>query len=301
MRISTLSRHFREGVKSIIRNGWMTFASVSSISISLFILGLFVILSLNVNFISQQIENQVTIRVYLEQGTSAETRNSLQKDIQSIADVEKVTFVSKDEGLNMLKEQLGDSLDGLEGENNPLNDSFTVEMKDPRTVENAANQISSMNEGKTPKPIVKVDYGKDTVDTLFKMTTVVRYVGLIFVVCLVFTSMFLISNTIKLTILARNREIRIMKMVGATNGFIRWPFFIEGALIGFCGAIIPVVLLLYGYWMLFKSISMNLNMLGIHLKPYSEISLPLGGLLMGIGLVIGIWGSTISVRKFLKV
>ncbi|CAG7633716.1 Cell division protein FtsX [Paenibacillus solanacearum] len=305
MRISTVVRHLREGTKNVVRNGWMSFASISSIAISLFILGVFLVLTLNVNFLAKQIEQQVEIRVYLEVNTPQDQITQLHSDISAIPKVDKVTFVSKEEGLKYLREKLGESgkqlLEGFDGENNPLNDSFTVEVTEPRGVAQVAQQISSLNNGKTTKPIYRVSYGQGTVETMFKVTSIVRNIGLVLVAGLALTAMFLISNTIKITIVARRREIGIMKLVGATNSFIRWPFFIEGALLGIIGSVIPVVVLLYGYWQLMKSVELDLNLLLIQLLPYHEIYLQVGGLLLGIGVLIGIWGSTLSVRKFLRV
>ncbi|WP_058300393.1 permease-like cell division protein FtsX [Gorillibacterium timonense] len=301
MKISTLRRHFREGTRSMYRNGWMTFASISSITISLFILGLFLMLGINVNYMSNQLENQVTIKVYLELKTPQAVREEIQTDIQAMPEVKKVVFVSKEEALKTMRETMGDPLEGLDGENNPLPDGFVIEVKEPRTVQSVTEQIQKLNDGREPKPIEQVKYGKGTVDALFKVTTIVRNIGIVFVVALVFTSMFLISNTIKLTILARNREIKIMKLVGATNGFIRWPFFIEGALIGFQGALIPAALLTYGYHLMLEFFQPGLVTVMLKMSPFKSTAYPIGGVLMAIGLVIGIWGSTISVRKFLKV
>ena len=305
MKISTFLRHIREGSKSIIRNGWMTFASIGSISISLFILGVFLLLAVNVNYLAQQIEKQIEIRVYLEVNTPQDEITSLQNAIAAIPEVSKVTFVSKEEGLEFLRDRLGESgktlLEGFDGENNPLNDSFTVEVKDPHQVPSVARQIASLNDGKFPKPIYKVNYGQGTVETLFKVTRIIQNVGLVLVAGLALTSMFLISNTIKLTIFARNREISIMKLVGATNGFIRWPFFIEGALLGIIGSLIPAGILLYGYWKLLVISRVELSLLMVELKPFEEISVILAALLLGIGVLIGIWGTLISVRKYLRV
>lgn len=305
MTINTVGRHLREGGKNVIRNGWMTFASVSSIAISLLILGLFLILSLNINYLSQQIEKQVEIKVFLQTNVSADARTSVQTSLQSMPEIAKLTFVSKEQGLVELRERMGENgkafLEGLDGENNPLNDSFTVEVKEPREVAQTATKIQAMNDGKSQPPILRVSYGKGTVEQLFKITTIVRNIGLFLVACLALTAMFLISNTIKLTIMARNREIKIMKLVGATNGFIRWPFFIEGALLGIFGSAIPVAALTYGYWQLMNSATLNTSVLMVKFKPFMEIVYPVAGLLIGIGLVIGIWGSTISVRKYLKV
>ncbi|WP_426450539.1 permease-like cell division protein FtsX [Paenibacillus sp. S-38] len=307
MRISTAARHLREGTKNVARNGWMSFASVASIAISLLILGVFLLLTLNVNYLAQQIERQVEIRVYLEVNTPQEKINEVAAKIKEIPQVKQVTFVSKEEGLALLRERLGESgrqlLEGLEGEDdNPLNDSFTVEVTEPREVAAVAQTIEKLNSPDDPvKTIHRVNYGKGTVETMFKVTSVVRNVGLVLVAALALTAMFLIANTIKLTIIARRREISIMKLVGATNAFIRWPFFIEGALLGLIGSLIPIVVLLYGYWQLMRWVQLDLNLMLIQLLPFDEVGLKTGALLLGIGVIIGVWGSTISVRKFARV
>lgn len=305
MKINTILRHLREGAKSIVRNGWMTFASIGSISISLFILGIFLLLSLNVNHLAQQIEKQVEISVFLEVNTSSAEITALQNQIASIEEVSKVTFVSKEEGLEFLREQFGENgkfiLEGMEGDNNPLNDSFTVEVNNPYEVPAVAEEISLLDEGNEPPLIHKVNYGQGTVEVLFKVTRVIRNVGLVLVAGLALTAMFLIANTIKLTILARSNEISIMKLVGATNSFIRWPFFIEGALLGLIGSIIPVIILLYGYWELVAVTQLEFSLLMISMKPFDEIMFSATLLLLGLGVVIGIWGTLISVRKHLRV
>ncbi|GAA3412735.1 permease-like cell division protein FtsX [Paenibacillus hodogayensis] len=305
MRISTFGRHMKEGARNVARNGWMTFASISAISISLFVLGIFLLLALNVNRLADQFESQIEIRVYLEVNTSEQLRNTVQRDIAALPDVRKVTFVSKEEGLVILREKMGDEgkelLEGFDGDNNPLNDSFTVEVTDPRLVGSVAEQIKAMDAARNPPLIYKINYGKGTVETLFKATDIVRNVGLVFVLLLAFTAMFLISNTIKITIVARRREIGIMKLVGATNSFIRWPFFIEGSLLGFIGSAIPVGVLLWGYAEFLKYTQVPLGLMLIRLIPLHELVFIIPVLLVGIGVMIGIWGSLLSVRKFLKV
>ncbi|MEC0244693.1 permease-like cell division protein FtsX [Paenibacillus chitinolyticus] len=305
MKSRTMARHLREGFRNIIRNGWMTFASISSITISLFILGLFLLLSLNVNYVADQIEKQVEIRVYMDLNITEDQTNQLKQELNALSDVQKVTFVSKEQGLEDLRNRLGEEgkgfLEGFEGDENPLPPAFKVEVKDPRQVAGVADKINKLNEGKEPKPIGSVKYGQGTVENMFKITQIVRNVGLVLVALLAFTSVFLIANTIKLTIVARRREISIMKLVGATNAFIRWPFFIEGALLGIGGSAIPVVVLLYGYNKLVESSKSDLSMVFIKLKPFAEVSYVIAGLLLCLGFLIGIWGSIISVRKFLKV
>lgn len=304
MKISTLGRHLREGGKSLIRNGWMTFASISSIAISLFILGIFLLLAVNVSHMSDQIESKVEIKVFLDVNVPQENVAKLRSELEGLEGVERVDYVSKDEGLALMRERMGETgkqyLEGMDGENNPLNDAFTVTAKEPREVDQVTARIVALNESKNPKPMVKVDYGKSTVDNLFKITRIVRNVGLGLVACLALTAMFLISNTIKLTIMARDREIRIMKLVGATNGFIRWPFFIEGALLGLIGSIIPAGLLIYGYYELVESSRSGLETMMMELKSFDDVYLQLSAILLAIGIGIGVWGSLLSVRRYLK-
>lgn len=301
MKISTVGRHMREGARSVFRNGWMSFASASAISISLFVLGVFLLLALNMNHWTKEVEDQVEIRVFLDLGVEADQIAQLQMQIGNIPEVSKVTFVSKEEGLQMMKERLGEVLDGFEGDGNPLPDSFTVEVTEPRQIAVAAEKIEELDKGQASPRISEVEYGKGTVEMLFRITSIIEKVILVLVIGLAVTAMFLISNTIKLTIVARRREISIMKLVGATNGFIRWPFFIEGALLGLIGSSIPVLVLFFGYHELVKSSELSLGIMLIRMIPVAEIMPKVSLFLLGIGLLIGIWGSTISVRKFLKV
>jgi len=149
--------------------------------------------------------------------------------------------------------------------------------------------------------VESVNYAKDMIKKLFTITTMVRNIGVAFIVALAFTAMFLIANTIKLTIVARRREIEIMKLVGATNSFIRWPFFIEGLLMGSLGSVVPIILLLVGYHYLIELVQVDLNLYFLDLLPLNPLAWQLALLLMGIGAFIGVWGSMMSVHRFLKV
>ncbi|WP_168123407.1 permease-like cell division protein FtsX [Paenibacillus sp. HB172176] len=305
MKLSTILRHMREGAKNIIRNGWMSFASMSSIFISLFILGIFVLLAMNVNDMADQIESKVQIRVYMQTDAPDEKVTELQNKIGSLPEVSKVIYVSKEEGLSILRdamgEENGDWLEGYTNENNPLPVSLTVEVYDPQTVESVADQIDTINKADGTNPIERVKYGQGTVETLFKVTNAVRNIGFVVVIGLAVTAMFLISNTIKMTIIARRREIGIMKLVGATNAFIRWPFFIEGALIGIISSVVTAAVVMFCYAQIIDLTKLDLSLMMITLVPLKEASLTSGALIIIIGTLIGIWGSTISVRKYLKV
>lgn len=304
MIFNTLFRHLREGLKNVFRNGWMSVASITSIVVSLFILGIFILLVVNVNSFADEADSQVQISVYLGNNVEEGLRDQLESNIGAMDEVSRVTLIPKAEGLKDFREKLGeegkDLLEGYDETTNPIPDTFKVEVVEPTTVPYVASKITALNEKYPDNPIYKVNYGKGTTEKLFKITRAVRNIGFAFVGGLGLMAMFLISNTIRVTILARRREIGIMKLVGATNSFIRWPFFVEGALIGFIGSMVTVGVLYFGYGELVASLNGDITF-AFRLVPLEEIGLKLSALIVGLGLLIGIWGSTMSIRKFLKV
>ncbi|WP_027087283.1 permease-like cell division protein FtsX [Cohnella panacarvi] len=305
MKFSTVARHFREGFKNVGRNGWMSIASISSITVSLFILGVFMLLALNVNKIADQVDSQAQISVYLELDTNKAKAEEIERSIKRIPEVKNVAFVDKSEGLKRFKESMGEkgkkALEGYEEENNPLPDMFEVDAFDPQKIGFVAKQIEAFNETDPEKSIMEVKYGKESIETLFKITNAIRNIGLFIVVGLAVMAMFLISTTIKMTILARRREISIMKLVGATNSFIRWPFFIEGAIIGFVGSFLTASVLLFGYGKIMSKTSSTIGLYQINYLSLHEVGFVVGGTVIVLGTLLGVWGSTISVRKYLKV
>lgn len=297
MKGRTLLRHGKEGIKSLVRNGWMTSASISAVAIMLLIVGVFLILILNLNHFATSVEEDVEVRVFIELTSTDEQQDELRRKIERISNADTITYLPKDEGLDQFIESLGEQgeiFETLRGEN-PLYDVFVVRAVTPQQTEQLASEIE-------PLPYVEeVGYGKDIVEQLFTFTDFARKIGLFLVVGLMFTTMFLIANTIKLTIVARKREIKIMKLVGATNGFIRWPFFIEGLLLGVIGSLIPIGILAFGYNRLYESFSHRLEVMFIGLLPTDPLIFQVAGILIATGAFIGIWGSVMSVRKFLKV
>lgn len=305
MKLSTVSRHLREGTKNVGRNGWMSIASISSIAVSLFILGVFMLLALNVSKVADQVDSQAQISVYLQLDINKAKTEEVERSIKRIPEVKSVTFVSKAEGLERFRKSMGEAgkaaLQGYENENNPLPDMFEVEAFDPQKIGFVAKQIEALNETDPQKSIMDVKYGKDAIEKLFKITNAIRNIGLLIVIGLAVMAMFLISTTIKMTILARRREISIMKLVGATNGFIRWPFFIEGAIIGLLGSALTTAVLLFGYGQIMSKTSSTVGLYQLEYLSLNEISFTVGGTVILLGTLLGIWGSTISVRKYLKV
>jgi cell division transport system permease protein len=297
MKTSTLTRHLREGFKNLGRNGWMTFASISAVMVTLLILGVFLMLAMNIQHLVEMVEKQVEIRVSLDVTTDQAAIKRIEGDIRKLPEVAEVQFVPKAQGLKKLKKSFGDKgelLNGLEKEN-PLPDTFIVKAKTPQQTGALAKKIQPI-EG-----VQKVNYAEQTTKKLFDITEVVRFIIVAFIIALAFTAMFLIANTIKLTIVARRREIEIMKLVGATNSFIRWPFFVEGALMGIIGAILPIILLSVGYGSLVDFVEQDLALYFLDLLPMFPLVFQIALILMGIGAFIGIWGSLMSVRRFLRI
>lgn len=304
MKISTVARHVREGARSLARNGWMTFASISALAIALFMVGSFVLLAANVNELAEQVENEVEVRVFLGRSVDAAAVKELESRIASIPAVREVKFVSKEEALEDFIRKADpenkETLEELRSEN-PLPDSFVVRTADPRDVAGVVAALEAMNGERDPSPFEKISYAQGTVEKLVRITDTLRNVGLIVVVLLSFSAVFLISNTIQLTIFARQREIAIMRLVGATSGFIRGPFFFEGLLVGLIGSTATALVLLAGYAELVRQTELSLGLPMFRLIPVGDIGWKIAALLVALGLFVGVWGSVMSIRKFLRV
>src|SRR4051812_12138015 len=297
MKIRTVGRHARESIKSIKRNGWMTFASVGAVTVTLILVGVFFAIMMNLNRVAQTIEEDVEIRVHIDVAANAQDQQTLKNQIQSIPEVKSIKFSPKTKELDNLVKSLGE--DGkafkLFEQDNPLNDVFIVKTKNPSDTMKVAKLIEKDNF------VAKVKYGQGKVEKLFKFINAARNVGIVLVIGLFFTAIFLISNTIKITIIARRREIKIMRLVGATNNFIRWPFFLEGLWLGIIGSILPIVLISIAYYRAYDYIGPKLSGTFIKILPFNPFMYQVSGILILMGALIGVWGSVMSVRKFLKV
>lgn len=295
MKLRTVGRHIKEGFKSIKRNGWMSFAAISAVSITLLLVGGLIASVMNINELASDIENDVSVRVYVDLAATEEDTVALRDNLESLENVEEVTFSSREEELENVVGSYGDTFELFQGDQNPLYNVFVVDTTSPEYTSQVAAEIEPMD------LVSEVNYGGAEADRLFQMTSTIRNVGGIIIIALIFTAVFLISNTIRITIFSRSTEIEIMKLVGATNWFIRWPFLIEGALIGFVGAIIPSVALWFIYDAVYSGVS------GFFQGTYFSLLSPtpymyyLIALLAGIGIVIGAVGSSLSIRRFLKV
>lgn len=297
MKIRTLRRHFSEGIKNIFRNGWMSVASIGAVTMTLLLVGVFLALILNLNQIAKNIEDDVEIKVLIDRSADGVDIETLGAQIETIPTVQSIRFASNDEELKGLVDSMGEAGEAwlLFEQENPLNHVYVVHSENPADVESIAETVEAFNN------VQEVNYGQDYVDRLFSFNKYARYVGLALIIGLVLTAIFLISNTIKLTIMARSTEIGIMKLVGATNNFIRWPFLIEGMYLGAFGAILPIVIIMFGYYYLDIYMSSRVTFSFMELLPFNPFAWQLGLIIIGIGIFIGMWGSVMSIRKFLKV
>lgn len=293
LKLRTFLRHVKEGFKSIGRNGWMSFAAISAVSITLLLVGSLIGIVSNINNFATDIENDVSVRVYVDLAATDEIQDNLADQLVALEQVENVTFSSREDELENVKGSYGDTFDLFEGDRNPLHDVFIVDTISPEVTAEVAAEIESI------EYVSDVNYGGADADKLFKMTSTIRNVGGIIIAALIFTAVFLISNTIRITIFSRSTEIEIMKLVGATNWFIRWPFLIEGALIGFIGAVIPSVVLWFLYDTIFGTVSGFLSGTTFALLSPDPFMYQLILGLMAIGVTIGAVGSAFSMRRFL--
>ncbi|OAN14564.1 permease-like cell division protein FtsX [Exiguobacterium undae] len=293
-------RHLREGAKGLVRNGWMTFASVSAVTVTLLLVGIFAMVMFNVNKISDNVEKDVEIQVFVERESDQAKIDSVGEKLKQMPGIESVRYSSKEEELDRFKEQLGEGSQAYQSveKDNPLHDRYIVKATSPNETETIANTVKKMEN------IDSVEYGEDYVEKMFNFLEGVRIGGIILIVGLTFMAMFLISNTIKVTIFSRRREIEIMRLVGAKNGFIRAPFFIEGLLMGILGALIPIAVVYFGYEVTYNALQpqlVSLNASIFTLIPPGELSVQVALILLALGAFIGVWGSTTSLGRFLKI
>lgn len=294
MRLSTWRYIFKEGLGGLGKNFWMSLATITTVAIALVVLGIFLMMATNIQNIALYLESQVEIAAYLEDDFDRNRKSALISSVYAIDGVADVQYVTKEEGLERLREQFGESSEILEAveDVNPLTDSLEIWVSDPTLIHEIAASLGEI------KGIRKVYYHGEVVEKLVQLTDMIRYFGMILVIMLVLGTLFLITNTVRLTVFARRREISIMQLVGATDGMIRWPFFLEGMLMGFLGSLIAVGVVVQAYLWAFEMISNLLPF--VPLVPADPMLVNLSKLLVLSGMVVGAIGSWVSVRKYLR-
>ena len=231
MKLRTSEYFIREVFVSMRRNRWMTFASIGTVAVSLFILGVFLLIVLNMTRLAAELESQVQIAVYLNDALPEEGRAEVERMMNDMKSIAKIEYVPREQALERLKDRLGEQqyiLNAL-GSDNPLPNSYDVTVTKPELVSSTASAIADLY------GVDEAKYGQDVANHLFDITRLIRLFGFVLMVLLTGATVFVISNTIRLTVFARRKEIAIMKYVGATDWFVRWPFILEGVALGFIG------------------------------------------------------------------
>ncbi|MDG4516986.1 permease-like cell division protein FtsX [Streptococcus suis] len=303
-------RHFIESLKSLKRNGWMTIAAISSVAITLTLVGLFASVILNTAKLASDLEQNVRINVYLRANSTDQVETIVNEGGETVANpdyqkvynqitalenVQSVTYSSKDEQLQKLTATLGDTWNLFQGDANPLYDAYIIDTTEPQYVKTVATEIAKID------GVTEVRDGEVETERIFKLANLVRTWGLAATGLLLFTAVFLISNTIRITIISRSREIQIMRLVGAKNSYIRGPFLWEGAWVGLLGAILPSVLVYSLYKMIYTSVNASLASQDLSLISMNVFVPGMIGALFVIGIIIGSLGSVISMNRYLKI
>ncbi len=294
MKIRGFRYFMSEASKNVFSNGWMSLASIFTVLASLLVFGFFLVLTVNLNYIATQLEGDYEIILIVDETYNKEQVKELGEKIKAVENVKDLTLNTKESRLKEWKTELGaELLEGYE-EDNPLRDWYMLTLEDLSQADTTIESIEGLD------GIAKIVRNQDTIDKLVTMTNYLGRVSIWVMIALALVSVFIISNTIKLTVFTRSKEINIMKFVGATDWFIRWPFIIEGIIIGLIGAIISFIVVAYGYQGILGLIG-ALDISFVKFKPFSSVVLPLIGAFIGLGVVLGGIGSLISVRKHLKV
>ena len=294
-------RHFR-------RNWSTVLGAIVTIFLSLFVIGMFVLGSVLVGNLVGNVEDRVTIQAFLSDNADKTAVEALQKKVDGWKYVESVSYKSKEEALKQYKETMSnrnaaDAVAALDGEN-PLPASLVIKLDDPQQVEATATKIVDDSQfaqicDSKDNPSSDVNYGRETVEKLFSVTSYIRIGAVVLVALLTFVAFVFINNTIRLAISARRREIGIMRLVGASNGFIRGPFILEGTLEAILGALLAIGVLVAGVNAVLPKLANSMQFLSFAIPTQTMVAT--AGALLALGVLIGLFGSAIAMRRYLKV
>jgi len=292
---------FNEAVNSLVRNWVMSMAAIVTVLVSMFVLGLGMIMFFNFQHAISDLRNKLEVEVFIKNTASPAQIDDLGDEIRAMPEVKDVYLVSKEEALDRLRKSLQgheDVLDALSG--NPLPPSYEITLKDPERIEEVASRFfDNPVIDNTPGTHDGVKYGGETSERVLRVTTIFLIAGAGFVALLTMASVLLISNTTRLSIFARRREVEIMRLVGATNWFIRWPFVLEGIWAGILGALIASLLLIVADLQLFKRVESIVPFMSFSLSQQLMMYIFLA--LFGAGILIGAIGSSLALRRFLRI
>ena len=293
-----LGRNIRDSFKSVFRNFSLSLASISCITITLIVVSLAIILTYNVNNFASLVEKDVTIVTFLDVDITEEEKNIVEEQIKNLDNIDSYIYRSKTEITEEMMESsdvFGSIMSGWTEEENPLQATFQVKVVDIDSIGDVASKIKEIDNVSTVK------YGEGMVEQLVSIFDSVKNASLLVVLALILVTAFLISNTIKITIFSRRREIEIMRLVGASNINIKIPFILEGLFLGLIGSVIPVLVTIYGYVAVFNKFGGKLFTQIIQLINPEPFVYFVSLALVGIGMLVGMFGSWRAVKKHLKI
>ncbi len=296
MKIRGVRYFFSEAFKNIFSNGWMTIASIFTVIASLLVLGIFLTLSINVTNMAGNLEDSYQIVVFVDEKVNYDGVISIGSQIKNVENVQDAILTTSSERLLMLRDKMGENADKLDRykDDNPLRNMYQITLDDLSQSSETIKNLENID------GIAKIQRNEEAIDKLVKVADYIKTFSLWIIIALAVVSIFIISNTIKLTVYTRRKEINIMKFVGATDWFIRWPFIIEGIFIGLIGAAASIGLIISGYSLIIGIVD-SLGIAFITMKPLGELMGIIISSSLGLGAVLGGIGSFISVRKHLNV
>ncbi len=305
---SNIGYSFREVGQHFRRNWTTVLGAVVTIFLSLFIIGVFVLGSALINNMIGTVENEVTIQAFLSDDATDDQVSAYADKVRGWDNVESVEIRSKEEALEQYQTQMSnrnasDAITALDGEN-PLPASLVIKLDDPQQVEATTTKIVDDSQfaqicDSKDNPSSDVNYGRETVEKLFSVTGYIRIGAVVLVALLTFVAFVFINNTIRLAISARRREIGIMRLVGASNGFIRGPFILEGTLEAILGALLAIGVLVAGVNAVLPKLANSMQFLSFAIPTQTMVAT--AGALLALGVLIGLFGSAIAMRRYLKV
>ncbi len=294
----TFFRSLRDACKSVVRNFSLSLASISCITITLVIIAAALLISENVKSFASDVEGDVTIVAFLNSNVEDSERENFELELKKINNVESFNYQSKADVKSQMEKEndtFGEILSQWDEDENPLKDTYTIKVIDVNKIGKTADKIKGIT------GVNSVQYGEGLVEQMVSMFDSIKKITYIAAIALVLVTIFLIVNTIKLTIFSRKREISIMRLVGASNYRIKLPFVFEGIILGIIGSIIPIAIVIYGYTALYNSLGGVLFSSVIRMVKPMPFVFYASGIILVVGMVVGMFGSARAVRRYIKV
>lgn len=295
MKSSKIGYLIREGFKSILTHGFMSFATVTIVIACLVIMGSFSLIAVNISSMLDELESSNEVVAFVEETLSEDEARDLQDDIEYISNVSEANFVTREQAMEEFAAQYDDDTLFQDVESSVLRDRYVIYLNDISMMGDTKTELENIN------GIAKVRASLEVAQGFVTVRNVVSAVSLILVVVLVVVSIFIMANTIKLATYSRREEIAIMKMVGASNWFIRFPFIVEGLVLGLLGGALGFLLEWGIYDIVTNRIMTGLMGNLISVLPFASFSMPVLAVYLGVGIVVGAFGSSIAIRNYLRV